>query len=103
MKEYNKLIRDKIPQIIEEAGKEYEVRELDEEEYHEKLKEKLQEEVDEYLESNEIEELADILEVIQALTEQSGMELKELEEIRAEKVKERGAFEKRLLLEEVRE
>jgi predicted house-cleaning noncanonical NTP pyrophosphatase (MazG superfamily) len=100
---YNKLIRDRIPEIIEEAGKEYKIRELNDEEYLAKLKEKLQEEVDEYLESNEIEELADILEVIRALAAAHDTNMKNIEQIRTKKANKRGAFEKRLLLIESEE
>ena len=98
MIQYDKLIRDRIPEIIEEAGKDYEIRKLNDEEYHKKLNEKLQEEVDEYLESNEIEELADILEVIRALADIHETEMKELEEICTTKANKRGSFKKRILL-----
>jgi len=103
MIQYDKLIRDRIPEIIEEAGKDYEIRKLNDEEYHKKLNEKLQEEVDEYLESNEIEELADILEVIRALARGRGTSMEKLEKIREEKAKKRGGFAKRLLLIEADE
>lgn len=101
--QYDKLIRDKIPEIIEEAGKEFETRKLDDEEYHEKLREKLQEEVDEYLESDDVEELADILEVIRALADVEDIDMQKLENLRSEKAKERGAFNKQILLVEAEE
>lgn len=101
--QYNKLIRDKIPEIIEDAGKEYEVRKLDDEEYHQKLKEKLQEEVDEYLETNDFEELADILEVLHALANSYCKDISDLENLSLEKANERGAFDKQLLLIEAEE
>jgi predicted house-cleaning noncanonical NTP pyrophosphatase (MazG superfamily) len=100
---YNKLIRDRIPEIIEEAGKEYKIRELNDEEYLAKLKEKLQEEVDEYLESNKIEELADILEVIRALAITHREDIDSLETIRKKKQDSRGGFSNRLLLIEAEE
>ncbi len=101
--QYDKLIRDRIPEIIEEAGKEYEIRELNDEEYQAKLKEKLQEEVDEYLESNKPEELADILEVIRALASMHCEDIDFLETIRKKKKDNRGGFSKRLLLIEAEE
>jgi len=98
MIQYDKLIRDRIPEIIEEAGKKYEIRELNDEEYQAKLKEKLQEEVDEYLNSNKSEELADILEVIRALADVHDFGMNTLNQTRTKKANKRGTFKKRLLL-----
>ena len=64
MKVYNKLVRDKIPEIINNDNRKAIIRILNNEEYFNELKQKLQEEVKEYLEDNNIEELADIVEVI---------------------------------------
>src|SRR6056297_3403106 len=97
-KSYDKLIRDRIPEIIEQAGKECEVQKLAAEEYKEKLEEKLLEEIEEYRETKEFEELADIMEVLLALVHTHGQNMKSLEEIRKEKREKRGAFEKQLLL-----
>jgi len=66
---YNKLIRDKIPQIIKQTGKNCTIAILSDEEYIKKLNEKLLEEVKEYLESGSVEELADISDVIHAILE----------------------------------
>ena len=63
-KYYNKLVRDKIPEIIEIAGKRAEIRIADDSEYANLLKQKLLEEVDEYMQSNNPDELADIIEVV---------------------------------------
>lgn len=101
MKTYNKLVRDKIPAIIEQAGKAYKSRVLSTEEYEESLRQKLQEEVSEYLESKEPQELADILEVIYALAKISGMSRDDLEKVRQQKTEERGCFEERIFLETV--
>ncbi|MBI9047649.1 MAG: nucleoside triphosphate pyrophosphohydrolase [Anaerolineaceae bacterium] len=101
-KHYNKLIRDRIPEIIEATGKEYTVRTLDEEEYLKALQEKLQEELNEYFESNEVEELADILEIIHAILDYQGMRFEELEEMRVKKQEKRGGFKERLFLIKVR-
>ena len=68
MKIYNKLVRDKIPEIIKENdNKDCKIRVLNNEEYLEELNKKLQEEVKEYLESGEVEEVADIEEVLRAI------------------------------------
>ncbi len=98
MKEYRKLIRDRIPEIIEDAGKEYETKIVKDEDYFDALKDKLDEEVEEYQEEEEVEELADIMEVLDALMEWHGINREELEEIRRKKKEERGGFEKGLFL-----
>lgn len=95
---YNKLVRDKIPEIIEQTGHEYSVRLLDDEEYMQMLKEKLTEETEEFFESEEVEEIADIIEVLYAISEAKGVPVEELERIRKNKADKRGAFRKRILL-----
>ena len=99
MKVYNKLVRDKIPEIIKKRGAKFSVHVAGSEEYLQKLKEKLQEEVKEFLESEETEELADILEVIYAIAKAKNMNKSELEKIRIIKRKEKGSFHKRIILE----
>lgn len=98
---YNKLVRDKIPDIIEADGKTCKVEVLSENDYLEMVDAKLDEELAEYHKDKSIEELADLLEVIYAATEARGYSLDELEKIRQEKAAKRGAFQKRLLLKEV--
>ena len=98
MIKYNKLIRDKIPEIIEADGKDYEVEKLEDDEYLKSLNTKLQEELDEYQESGEIEELADLLEIIYAILDYKDISREELEQIRKEKKQERGGFSRKLLL-----
>ena len=98
MKEYDKLIRDKIPEIIEADGKECEVEVMDDEEYKEYLKNKLLEEAEEYIESGELEELADVLEVMKAIAEVEKVELSNIEEMRKKKAEERGGFKDKLKL-----
>lgn len=98
MIKYNKLIRDKIPEIIEADGKDYEVRKLQDDEYLESLNTKLQEELDEYQESGEIEELADLLEIIYAILDHKDISREELETIRKKKKKSRGGFAEKLFL-----
>ena len=98
MIKYNKLIRDKIPEIIEADGKDYRVRKLDDDEYLKSLNAKLQEELDEYQESGKVEELADLLEIIYAILDHKGISRDKLEVIRRRKQQERGGFEKKLFL-----
>ena len=101
MKIYNKLVRDKIPEIIEKNGQTCKVRKLDDNEYLSALNAKLKEETMEYLESGEVEELADLEEVIRALLCDKGVSFKRFEAIRKEKVEKRGAFKQKIFLESV--
>jgi len=101
MKVYNKLIRDKIPQIIEDSGKSPSVEILDDSDYVKSLNVKLQEELDEYLEDESVEELADIVEVIMAILKHKEVSLEAFESIRKKKIEDRGAFEKKLFLRHV--
>lgn len=98
MKTFNKLIRDRIPELIEADGHDYEMEILDDKRYFEALNKKLQEELDEYIESKEIMELADIVEIIYAILDHKDISRKEFEEMRKEKKQERGGFEKKLFL-----
>lgn len=100
MKIYNKLVRDKITNIIEADGRIAKYRILDENEYRQELNKKLQEEVKEYLEDNNVEELADIVEVIYGILNSMDVSIKEFEKIRINKQEKRGAFEKKIYLEE---
>lgn len=99
---YNKLIRDKIPELLEKDGKKAVIETLSDEEYLMLLNQKLQEEVDEYLESGTIDELADIGEVMHAILEFKGISLETFQRVRLEKLEARGGFRKRMLLKEVR-
>ena len=98
---YNKLIRDRIPEIIAQNGQTARVRVLTDEEYLTKLDEKLGEELAEYLADGNVGELADLLEVIYAAALARGTTAEQLDEIRRKKAEERGAFAEKLLLEEV--
>lgn len=100
MKIYNKLVRDKITDIIEADGRVAKYRILDNSEYRQELNKKLQEEVKEYLEDNNVEELADIVEVIYGILSSMNVSIQEFEEIRINKQEKRGAFEKKIYLEE---
>ena len=100
---YNKLVRDRIPEIIEASGKSCKTSVLEEAEYLQMIDAKLDEELAEYHKDQNIEELADLLEVIYAAAEARGYSIAQLEEIRNKKAKMRGSFTKRLLLIEVEE
>jgi len=103
---YNKLVRDKIPQIIEKDGNTYSSRILDETEYKEELRKKLSEEIDEYLNATNdveaIEELADVMELIHAVALSHDSSIEEVERVRVEKAKKRGGFEEKIYLVEVK-
>ncbi len=101
MKVYNKLVRDKIPQIIEQDGRKAVTHILTKEEYLVALEVKLIEEVAEYQEDNSIDEIADVLEVLQAICVARGYTLDQLEEKRKEKAIVRGGFKDMIFLDYV--
>ncbi|MGE7633613.1 nucleoside triphosphate pyrophosphohydrolase [Bacillus paramycoides] len=105
MPTYNKLIRDKIPQIINNNGKTCTTKTLSENEYIKEIYKKTQEELTEYLEAktkpHKLEELADLLELVNALAEHEGTTLEEINSIRKKKAEERGGFSDRVFLIEV--
>ncbi|MGI6174454.1 MAG: phosphoribosyl-ATP pyrophosphohydrolase [Christensenellales bacterium] len=98
---YNKLVRDRIPEIIEKSGKRCTTAILSDEAYLALLDEKLNEELAEYQESKSMEELADLLEVIRAVALARGSSIEEIEAIRRDKAEKRGGFARRILLIEV--
>ena len=100
-KSYHKLVRDRIPEIIEEDGKICVYETLTAKDYIVLLDQKLNEELTEYQESKSLEELADLLEVMQAVVRARGWTLEELEQVRADKAAKRGGFEKKILLKKV--
>lgn len=99
---FDKLVRDRIPEIIEKEGKKAVTRILNDEEYKIYLEKKLDEEVAEFHESKSIEELADILEVIYALAD-NYMAINELLAKWEEKAVTRGGFTQKIFLVEVEE
>ncbi|MTD32018.1 nucleoside triphosphate pyrophosphohydrolase [Planomicrobium sp. YIM 101495] len=104
---HNKLVRDRIPEVIEATGKAFSTRILDEEEYKVELKKKMQEELTEYLaatsDEEAVEELADLLELIHAAATIHGASVEELEEVRKVKAEKRGGFAERIYLIEVKD
>ncbi len=102
-KTYNKLVRDRIPELIEASGSHCKTEILSDEAYLKMLDAKLDEELAEYHNDQNIEELADLLEVIFAAAIARGHTLEELEAVRADKAEKRGGFEKKILLIETME
>jgi len=102
IKEYNKLIRDRIPEIIKKAGEAPQVRVLDEEEYISEIKKKILEEAKELVEAKNkkevINEIIDIQELIDSLIAEIGLSKLEVWELQRRKNKKRGGFKKRLFL-----
>jgi len=98
MEKYNKLVRDKIPSILDAQGISYEKRVATPEEYKVELIKKLEEEVKEFSEAGSPEELADIIEVIEALKKLPAYA--NIEELRKKKSEERGAFDQGIILKE---
>ena len=101
MKVYNKLVRDKIPQIIEQDNCIPITKILLDEEYLQELNLKLEEELKEYLIDGNVEELVDIMEIILAILDAKGVSYEDFEMIRKEKVLKRGAFKQKIFLEKV--
>jgi predicted house-cleaning noncanonical NTP pyrophosphatase (MazG superfamily) len=95
---YNKAIRDKIPEIIKKSGHDCNVKTLSDEEFLAEIELKLSEEVTEYQNDKNPEELADIIEVIYRIAQLRGISKEELEKIRVKKIEERGGFEDNLFL-----
>ena len=99
---HNKLVRDNIPDIIENNGKSAKTFILDDEKYTLALEKKLKEETKEYLLSKELMELADILEVVEALAKNQGSSFEEVLKLKKQKQKKNGAFDKRIFLVSVK-
>lgn len=98
---YNKLVRDKIITKIENNGNKTKHHTANNEEYYSKLKEKLREEVEEFIQDDTLEELADILEVIDAIKEFKQIDELELQSIKEKKKQTNGAFTQRIILDSV--
>ncbi|MHA7136599.1 nucleoside triphosphate pyrophosphohydrolase [Rossellomorea arthrocnemi] len=105
MPTYNKLVRDRIPEIIEATGKTFTTRILSEEEYLIELKKKSFEELEEFHDAetreDAIEELADLMEIVLEFAKFHNTSLDEIEAIRREKAEKRGSFDKKIFLKDV--
>lgn len=93
---YNKLVRDKIPEVLDSKGVFYEKRMASDEEYKKELLKKLMEEVQEFSEAGDIEELADVIEVVEALKKLP--EYSAVEQIQQDKREEKGGFDMKIIL-----
>ena len=100
---YNKLVRDRIPEIIEADGKRCVTEILDDGKYLEMIDAKLDEELVEYYKDQSVEELADLVEVVYAAAKARGYTIEQLEEVRVKKAEKRGGFDREILLVEVEE
>ena len=102
MKIYNKLVRDDIPEIIKKDNRTPISHILEnDKEYENELNKKLQEEVEEYIQSGDVMELVDLGEVMHAILELRKVSIEKYQELRKEKLKQRGSFMKRVFLEKV--
>lgn len=102
---YGKLVRDKIPQIIEANGEHPITRELSDEECRTELEKKLQEECQEVLTasgSDRLEELADVFEVMKSLAKIENATIEDVIAIADAKNQKRGGFDAKIFLEDVK-
>lgn len=102
-KVFNKLVRDNIPNIIENNNEIAVTKILNEEEFRIELLKKLQEECDEVINAKNgdeiLEELADVLEILKSLAKLENKNINDIIDVADKKVKKRGSFEKRIFLE----
>ena len=106
-KNYNKLIRDKIPEIIKKNGAIPKISELNDEKFRIALKEKLLEEAQELAEAKTgdeiLNELSDVMQLIESIALNNNLSVSEVEKQKEKKKQECGGFEKKLFLEYVDE
>ena len=100
---YDKLVRDKVPQVLNAKGIKSITRKVEGDEYFARLVAKLREEVEEFAKDVNEEEIADILEVLNAIIPAKGFSKEKIEEIRKKKLDERGGFNEKIILEQTEE
>jgi len=100
---YDKLVRDKIPEILSKQNKKYKCHIATGDELREMLREKVLEEIGEYMSNPCLEELADVYEVLEAVVKAEGYTLTDIEEYRIEKRQTNGGFSQSIILEYVEE
>ena len=101
MKEYDKLVRDKIPQIIERSGSECEIEQVDDKTALEYLYKKLMEETSELLMDKNIEEVIDVIDVAFAIGKLYGFDEEGIMWLRETKVRDKGGFDENIILKKV--
>lgn len=101
MIKFDKLVRDRIPEIAEEKGRKVSFHIAAEEEFEKKLLEKLKEETSEFIKDKNIDEMADIFEVITSINKIYGWTLDEVIKVQKEKRIKRGGFNNKIILDEV--
>ena len=100
--DYPKLVRDKVPELIEETGAKPITHIAKDEEYLQFLKIKLREEVEEFIAANNVEELSDILEVVDAIIKAQKINREQLESYKKYKINVKGKFDKRIVLDKIK-
>lgn len=105
---YNKLVRDKIPEIIKKDNAEPKTRVLEQEEYLKALLKKLEEEAKEVAEAGTdkqalMKEIGDVYEIIDAIIDNCGLDKAAIKKLQDERRTERGGFNKKIFLESVDE
>jgi len=101
MKIYNKLVRDKIPEVLQSLGKKYSCHIADDEEFLFRLKDKIEEELQELYEDPSPEEMADVLEVLYTIAREMNLDIVEVYKTMSTKGKAKGRFRERIILEKV--
>jgi len=101
LQEHNKLVRDRIPEIIRKSGIKCQAVTLSEIEYRQALRQKLIEEAQEAATANNADlviEIADLLEVVDALLKSYGIPYNRVRLERDKKRASKGDFDNKTML-----